>query len=158
MVSIKWCWKNSKGLRIVQPNENVSDSYLSMAEESIRALNKLKGVDIWSTTITYYIFYYSLYSLMMRIGVKCEIHLCSLEFMKRFLSEFYDERDVKMINKAFNARINLQYYPERPVDQKSLEEIKKYCKHFFIKTKDVLSLITEDDISKLRKYLNDSVF
>jgi uncharacterized protein (UPF0332 family) len=131
---------------------------LRMAEESIRALNKLKGIEIWSTTTTYYIFYYSLYSLMMRIGVKCEIHSCSLEFMKHFLSKFYDERDVKMINKAFNARIDLQYYPDRPVDKRDLEEIKKYCKHFFIKTKDILSLITEDDIGKLRKNLKDFVF
>lgn len=93
MVSIDWCFRNKNGLRIVEPNKNMSNSYLKMAEESIITSKDIKS-DIWAATITYYIFYYSLYSLMLRIGVKCEIHSCSLEFMKQFLTKFYNEKDI----------------------------------------------------------------
>jgi uncharacterized protein (UPF0332 family) len=124
-----------------------------MGEESINALKNLKESKIWTATTTYYVFYYSLYSLMLRIGIKCEIHSCSLEFMKQFLMDFYNKKDMKMIEKAFLARIDLQYYTDRPVDQNIIEETKRYCKDFYIKTKDILSKITEKDIDRLRMNL-----
>lgn len=131
----------------------MANSYLKMAEESIYALDKVKESNIWTATTAYYIFYYSLYSLMLRIGIKCEIHSCSLEFMKEYLKELYNNKDKEMINKAFSARIDLQYYSDRPVDEKIIQEVKKYCKDFYIKTKDVLSGITENQIDLIRKKL-----
>lgn len=108
MVSIKWCLKQKDGLEFIEPNDNMSKSYISMAEESINAIRGVEGSKIWTATMTYYIFYYSLYSLMLRIGIKCEIHSCSLEFMKNYLASFYDKKDIEMIENAFSARIDLQ--------------------------------------------------
>ena len=153
MVSIKWCLANKNGIKLIEPNANMSNSYLKMAEESIYVLNGIKNSRIWLATTTYYIFYYSLYSLMLRIGVKCEIHACSLEFMKKCLIEYYDETDMKMIEKAFSARIDLQYYSDRPVDERVINETSKYCKDFYIKTKDIMSKITETQIDSVRKKL-----
>ena len=153
MVSIKWCLANKNGIKLIEPNANMSNSYLKMAEESIYVLNGVKNSRIWLATTTYYIFYYSLYSLMLRIGVKCEIHACSLEFMKKCLIEYYDETDMKMIEKAFSARIDLQYYSDRPVDERIINETSKYCKDFYIKTKDIISKITETQIDLVRKKL-----
>ena len=153
MVSIKWCLANKNGIKLIEPNANMSNSYLKMAEESIYVLNGIKNSRIWLATTTYYIFYYSLYSLMLRIGVKCEIHACSLEFMKKCLIEYYDETDMKMIEKAFSARIDLQYYSDRPVDERVINETSKYCKDFYIKTKDIISKITETQIDLVRKKL-----
>jgi len=153
MVSIKWCLANKNGIKLIEPNANMSNSYLKMAEESIYVLNGVKNSRIWLATTTYYIFYYSLYSLMLRIGVKCEIHACSLEFMKKCLIEYYDETDMKMIEKAFSARIDLQYYSDRPVDERVINETSKYCKDFYIKTKDIMSKITETQIDSVRKKL-----
>lgn len=153
MVSIEWCLKNKDGLKAVSPNKNMSESYLKMAEESIIALEGLKESKIWTATASYYVFYYSLYSLMLRIGFKCEIHLCSIEFMKVYLNDFYDSKDMEMIIKAFSARQDLQYYADRPVDEKTIGQVKKYCKDFFIKTKDVLANITGAQIEAVRKKL-----
>ena len=153
MVSIKWCMNQKQGIKISEPNENISDSYINMAEESINALNDLKKSRIWIATTSYYIFYYSLYSLMLKIGIKCEIHSCSIEFMKQYLKDYYNQKDLEMIKKAFSARIDIQYYTNRPVDQKVIEEIKIYCKDFYTKTKDILSGITKEQIKKIREEL-----
>lgn len=153
MVSIRWCLRSDKGLRLMEPSSAMSDSYLKMAEESIAVLQGIEKSRIWTATATYYIFYYSLYSLMLRMGVKCEIHSCSLEFMKRHLAGIYDGTDIEMVEKAFSARIDLQYYADRPVDNKIIDETKAYCKDFFIKTKDVLAKITEEQISQIRERL-----
>lgn len=153
MVSIKWCLQQKDGLEFIEPNDNLSKSYLNMAEESINAIKGVGGSRIWTATMTYYIFYYSLYSLMLRIGIKCEIHSCSLEFMKNYLTQFYDKKDIEMIGKAFSARIDLQYYAGRPVDSEAIEETKKHSKLFFIKTKDAISKIAEDEIYNIRENL-----
>lgn len=153
MVSVKWCLKQKDGIEFIQPNSNMSDSYMKMAEESINVLKGVEKSAIWTATMAYYIFYYSLYSLMLRIGIKCEIHSCSLAFMKEYLNLFYDKRDSDMIGKAFSARIDLQYYSDRPVDSKVIDEIKTYSAHFFVKTKDILARISEENIKNIREAL-----
>ena len=153
MVSIEWCLKQRNGIEIVTPNKNMSESYLKMAEESINVLSKVVESNIWTATTSYYIFYYSLYALMLRIGVKCEIHSCSIEFMKECLKEFYTLDDIKSFENAFGARIDLQYYSNRPVDKKIIDESRKNCKTFFIKTKTIISTIREEQIQSIRKKL-----
>src|SRR3989344_5468843 len=152
-VSIKWCLNQKSGLELIEPNANMSNSYLRMAEESLSIVNNIEQSRIWTATTTYYIFYYSLYALMLRIGIKCEIHSCSLEFMNQTLKSFYNLTDNKMINDAFKSRIDLQYYADRPVDNLVIEKTKKYSKDFYIKTKDIIAKITEDQINSIRKEL-----
>ncbi len=155
MVSIEWCLEKRRGLRLVEPSEAMSESYLEMAEESIRALQKVEESRIWRATTAYYVFYYALYSLMLRIGVKCEIHSCSIEFMKRYLREFYSGKDMSMFEKAFSARINLQYYADRTVDDAVIDDVDQHCRRFFVKTKDSLAGLGEAGIREIRKELED---
>jgi len=107
MVSINWCRNQKMGFKIIASNENMSDSYLAMAEESIQALNSVKNSKMWSAVTSYYVFYQSLYALMLRLGVKCEIHSCSLEFMEYYLNEYYTKEDIQMIKKAFARWLSL---------------------------------------------------
>jgi len=101
MVSIKWCLKQKNGLEVIEPNSIIADSYLKMAEESLNVLPNMIISKIWTVTATYYIFYYSLYAVMLRLGIKCEIHACSLEFMKRYLESYFDKKDNEMTIKRF---------------------------------------------------------
>ncbi len=95
MVTIKWCLKNKNGIELIEPNENMANSYLKMAEESLEMVPKTKESKIWSASTAYYTLYYSIYAVMMKIGVKCEIHSCSIEFMKQFLSKYYDSNNAE---------------------------------------------------------------
>jgi uncharacterized protein (UPF0332 family) len=131
----------------------MSDSYMGMAEESIRVIDRMEQSRIWTATASYYIFYYSLYALMLRIGIKSEIHSCSIAFMEKYLSRFYDSDDVSMMKRAFSARINLQYYANRPVDEDTISQVKGYCKRFFLKTRDILVRIKESDVYEIRESL-----
>ena len=73
MVSINWCFNTKKGLEIIEPNENMSISYMKMAEESMSMIKKNEESRIWTASTSYYTMYYALYSLMMKIGIKCEM-------------------------------------------------------------------------------------
>lgn len=149
MVSIKWCMQKEGGLELVEPNEAMAKSYIGMAQESIGELKNVKS-NIWKATVTYYAFYYSLYALMARVGVKCGIHSCSLEFMGKFLNKLYSKKDIEMINRAFGARIDLQYYANRPVDVKEIDESKAYIPDFLAKTRDIISGISVSEIKDIR--------
>lgn len=152
VINIKWCLNQRGGLELVEPNTNMSDSYIKMADESLGLLKDVENKSrVWTASICYYTMYYSLYSLMMRIGVKSEIHSCSILFMKEFLGGYYDRTDMKMIEEAFTARNNLQYYTDRPVNEKTLGAVKNHCRLFLIKTKEAIMAINQTEIKEIRK-------
>ncbi|MDP3766287.1 MAG: HEPN domain-containing protein, partial [Nanoarchaeota archaeon] len=77
---LSWCFKLKDGLKIVEPNERLSKSYLEQAKSSLlRAEKDLNDKDfLWATVAIYYAEYYALYSFLQKIGVKCENHACSI--------------------------------------------------------------------------------
>jgi len=75
--------------------------------------------------------------------------------MEISLTDFYSSSDVQSINSAFSTRTDLQYYANRPVDAEVIEKNRKECKEFYIKTKDILSKITEKQIEQIKKQFKD---
>ena len=157
MTSILWCLRQKNGLELGEPSLDVSRSYLAMADESCIALNAAKQSRIWSATISYYIFYYALYALMLRLGVKCEIHTCSLLFMKAYLQPFYTSDDVVAIEKAFQARIDAQYYSDRSVSEQSLDEVKNSSIAFLTKTKGLVESLSIEKTQEIRTLLAEKL-
>lgn len=155
MASINWCVKMKNGLELVEPSENMSDSYLKMAEESLGIIKKVEESKIWTASASYYVMYYCLYSVMMKIGIKCEIHKCSIEFMKRFLSDFYSSGDVELIEAGFELRSNLQYYPEKFGDRNRLVFVKTGAVDFLVKTGEILGMIGEKQVNQIRGLLKN---
>ena len=151
-LNINWCLRAKNGLELVETNENASRAYLKMAEESLEQLKKLES-KIWIASASYYTMYYCLYSIMMKIGVKCEIHACSLLFMKTFLRRFYSEKDIEMINEASKARSDLQYYPDKGVLDSAVNLVRKYSSDFYANTITALSKLKESDIKLIREEL-----
>jgi uncharacterized protein (UPF0332 family) len=81
---LNWCIKQKKGLKLVEPNENLCGAYIRKAESSLNILKSAleKNEIDWITTISYYAKYFSLYALFIKCGIKCEIHDCTIKAMK----------------------------------------------------------------------------
>lgn len=90
-------------MKLIDPNPDVAYAYTRKAEEALEALrtNTLKD---WRIATAYYAFYYSLYSLVMRTGIRCEIHSCSIELAGMFLSK----ADIRFLRMSLKARIDSQ--------------------------------------------------
>src|SRR3990167_710697 len=124
MVEINWCCKQKDGIKLIEPNINLSEGYLKMAEDALGTMNREKNFSLrFSVSACYYSMYYSLYAILMKIGIKCEIHSCTLKFMEKFLNGFYSVEDIKIIKKAFNLRITAQYYADKIIDKGDVNEI-----------------------------------
>lgn len=113
MKKISWCKEQEKGIKIQEPNNNLSEEYFENAEESMRVLRSIKKTqsNMWLATTKYYIEYFAIYSILMKIGIKCEIHDCTLS-----LSEYLEKENIipegtyKRIEQDKELRIDNQYY------------------------------------------------
>ena len=147
---LEWCFKLKDGLRIVEPNERLSKSYLEQAKSSLlRAEKDFNDNDLlWATVTIYYAEYYALYSFLQRIGVKCENHTCSILTVTLLLGE----DKTKTINNHKDKRIDAQYYMK--VEQESkVKAMLQEAKIFISIFDELLSNINEENISSYRKIL-----
>ncbi len=95
MDKINWCFRKENGLSLVEPNLNLSNAYLRKSEDSLKSMRENVSKD-WKISMAYYSIYFSLYAILMKIGIKSEIHSCTIEFAKVFLNDFFD---VKILDK-----------------------------------------------------------
>ncbi|MBI2044564.1 HEPN domain-containing protein [Candidatus Pacearchaeota archaeon] len=154
MASLKWCCRQKAGIQLFEPNENLAKGYVEMAESAIGTMNREKNLNLqFAISACYYSMYYSLYAVLIKIGVKCEIHACTLEFMKRFLINFYSKDDLKIIAKAFDARNISQYYVDKIVSKENIDLIISQAPFFLSSSKEILSKINEKDVKKIREEL-----
>jgi len=154
MDKIKWCLKAKNGLELVEPDKDLSDAYLKKAEGSLMAAFALKGNRDWEISSSYYTMYFSLYAILIKIGIKCEIHSCTISFMQHFLKEYFTAEDIELIEKSQKARIDAQYYSDRNVSDDLYKRIIKSPPLFLAKCKEVLHHINEDSIKQIRGDLN----
>jgi len=136
---------------MIEANENLSASYMKMSENALGTMNREKEYNLaFSISACYYSMYYALYSIMMKIGVKCEIHSCTIEIMKVLLDNYYSKEDVKTISKAFDLRNLAQYYVDKVLNKKDINFIFMQAPLFVNHSKNILSSINEKDVGELR--------
>lgn len=66
--TITWCLKQKRGIRIIQPNENLTKAYLKKAISALNTMNAASdiGEPDWITTTAYYARYFALYAMLMK--------------------------------------------------------------------------------------------
>ncbi|MFH0868629.1 MAG: hypothetical protein V1839_00200 [archaeon] len=120
MGKINWCKRKDGGIRLVEPNTNLCDEYYRNSEESLKVLKSIAQTQsrVWLATTKYYIEYFAVYSVFMKIGVKCEIHDCTIELAKFLENESVFENGIAaVLENDKDLRIDNQYYlKNRPVN------------------------------------------
>ena len=87
---------------------------------------------------------------MTKIGIKCEIHSCTIEFAKRFLIEFFSEEDLDFMEDSLKARIDSQYYVDRTAPDEQYNAMIKKAPEFLVKCKSILIKFNEKKINEIR--------
>ena len=120
---IQWCLRQKRGVELVKPSENLSRAYLAKAENALASMRANADNPEWEISSSYYAMYFSLYAIFMRLGVKCEIHSCTLEFMRVYLSKHFTADEIGLLGDSCSARIEAQYYVSHRLDDKTREEM-----------------------------------
>ncbi len=152
--SLKWCADLKDGLKIVEPDGELAKSYLEQAKSSLeRAEKNLFENDLlWASVVRYYAEYYTLYSFLQRIGVKCENHYCSILAVKTLLGE----NKVKTINEHKSKRIDAQYYMKLVAKEK-IEEMLKQAKRFVSEFDNLVSELSKQEVEVYREKLKSLI-
>ena len=156
MTKIEWCIKHRAFIEMTEPNHILAVAYIKKAEEALEAM-RINTIKDWKITTSYYSQYFSLYAILMKIGIKCEIHACTLEFAKTYLKDYLSENDLLFIEKSMKARINSQYYVDKEIPDEDYSMMIKDTPEFMIKCKRVLLSITENKINIIRTKLRKAV-
>jgi len=138
-----WCASQKKGIELIDIKPHLSKAYMLEADDTVDNMMNTKGK--WKLITAYYACYNALYSLLMKTGIKCEIHDCTIELMGYY--SFSDD-DIALIMDLKDDRINAQYYLK---DVKLKDE--KPIKAFVSKCKEVLETLDDTKIEKIREEL-----
>ncbi|MFH1641899.1 MAG: HEPN domain-containing protein [Nanoarchaeota archaeon] len=155
MDKIKWCFRAKNGIELIETNENLIKAYIRKAEDSLRAATSLKDNKDWEISSSYYAMYFSLYAILMKVGIKCEIHSCTISFMKNFLNDYFTDEETNLIDKSQKARIDAQYYSDRNISDELYRRITDNTSLFIAKCKNILNELNEKEIENLRERLKN---
>ena len=149
---LSWCAGIKNGIMIVEPNDNLSLAYLKKAEDALEAMHSVSSFD-WKISTGYYSMYFSLYAVLMKIGIKSENHSCTIEIMERLLSEYFSPGECEMLEKARRARVDTQYYTTRSVSETFSSALSKRAPRFLVTCRSIVDGLDEKQVQKLRKSL-----
>lgn len=154
MSKINWCKRQDKGIKLVNSNDNLSDEYYKNAEESLRVLRIIKDSrsNMWLATTKYYIEYFALYSILMKIGIKCEIHDCTIELARFLEKEGVIKKGIaEILDRDKELRIENQYYLKNKPVEIDLDKLS----NLLISIKESLNKLDINKIKSLRKKIEE---
>lgn len=153
MKKISWCKKQKKGIKLIEPNDNLSQEYFENAEESLRVLRNIKETKskMWIATTKYYIEYFAVYSVLMKLGIKCEIHECTIALVEFLEKEKIIQKGVaKILERDKELRIDNQYYLKNKPVEIDFEKLS----NFLLSIKETLKKLDYKKIDELRRKIN----
>ncbi|MEA3378799.1 MAG: HEPN domain-containing protein [Nanoarchaeota archaeon] len=149
MDKIKWCAGKKGGLSLIEPNSNLAEAYIKKAEEALESM-RVNIIKDWKISTAYYALYFSLYSLLTKIGIKCEIHSCTIEFAKKLLKDYFNEEELDFTEDSLKARIDSQYYIDRTVPDEQYNKMIIKAPEFLVKCKSILIKLNEKKVNEIR--------
>ncbi|MCJ7559711.1 HEPN domain-containing protein [Candidatus Bathyarchaeota archaeon] len=117
---------------------------------------QIKETD-WTATTAYYARYFALYALLMKIGVKSEIHDCTINVAKLLSKNLIlNPRLTDDITKAKQTRIDTQYYVEKEPNQTEIKNNVEATRKFVLEIEQTIENITPEQINSVRTQLKQA--
>lgn len=138
---IKWCLKQNKGIKLVELNEPISENYIKESKDDFDMIEKVNPK--WKTVTAYYSCYNSVYAILMKIGIKCEIHDCTIALMELL---GFNKEEIEFLDSLKKERVDVQYY----LKASSLAIDKNKVLEFLNKCKEIIKEMNDDKINETR--------
>jgi len=139
---IEWCCIQKNGIKLIEPNEVLGESYLDAADADLLKMQspalKIQNLSAYDAC------YNSFYAILQKAGIKCEMHDCSFEVFS--LISGFGEEQVSLISVLRKNNIEIEEGLMKPkrVDGELVEE-------FVATAKQVFNSLTFDKIRLIRK-------
>lgn len=141
--------KNEDKIKIVEPSNEIKNSYIIKSESSFKSAEILiKNNQIEdAVSLIYYSMYYLVTALLFKIGIKCKNHSATIIILLELL-----EIDNSSIIFAKNERVDKQYNIDFKITKEEVLEMFEIGKKFNFKIYDFIDRLTT---KKCNEYLNE---
>ena len=142
--------KNKRVLELVDGSDEITESYLIKAGNSLKAAKILKNNKLYENAISsaYYSMYNALTALLFKVGIKCQDHNGSILLLKKV---FNKEELFKAISTAKDERIDKQYYvPDESTINQTTKGLISRAEEFITEIKLIIKKITNKEITETR--------
>ena len=157
---VSWCWKQKRGIKLEQPNDNLCNVYTKKAKSSLNMLESATEKDEidWISTTAYYARYFAFYALLQKCGIKSEIHDCTISLMHfLFVQEnLIEEHFYKELQLAKELRVDTQYYVTEEIDLEKLKKDSETARSFVLKMEEVIENLSDKQIETIIYKLNNA--
>jgi uncharacterized protein (UPF0332 family) len=137
-------------LELVEPSDEMRNSYLEKSRNSLRASRLLSASNLIEESISmaYYSMYHCLLALMFKCGIKCENHAGNILILRDI---FKEPGLYRLISNAKEERIDKQYYIDFEASKEDAEKLITSAQDFTTKIKLIIEAITSEDTNNIRK-------
>lgn len=152
---LQWCLKQNRGVRVGKSSENLMRAYRQKSRNALKSMEvnaKANLVD-WAVSASYYAEYFAVYSLLSKIGVKCEIHDCTITLFEYLFSDIIPKETLKDLRNSKGNRIEAQYYTQEI--NLDLGEVISRTKKFVVELEKTTDELNNEEISELRTKLEN---
>lgn len=146
--------KEEDKLKIVEPSEDIKESYTRKSKSSLKSAKiLLENEQIEDTVpIAYYSMYNMLTALLYKIGIKCENHSASIIILKELF-----KIDNSKIGFAKTERVDKQYYIDFEVSRQEAKNLIKIAEEFNSMLYDFIEKLTTKKIFEYRKEFKEAL-
>ena len=111
---LNWCLKQRKGIRLTTPSDNLVKAYLQKSKNALKSMeiNAQAGLGEWAVSACYYAEYFAVYALLCKIGVKSEIHDCTITLFEYLFNDSIPAEITKELRSSKSNRVETQYYTQ----------------------------------------------
>lgn len=147
---LQWCLRQSKGIALAKPSENLVRAYLGKSRNALKSMevNANEGLMEWAVSASYYAKYFVVYALLAKTGVKCEIHDCTISLFEYLFGNLVPRQLVQELRDSKEHRVETQYYPVAV--EADLEKEMDQTKNFVLEIEKILDGLTADNVAELR--------
>jgi uncharacterized protein (UPF0332 family) len=151
---IKRCF--SRWANLTKPNQKLAGTFVEKAQNDLLVLRSIPQTDMeWRAATLYYARYHMLTALLLRIGIDCKDHNCSISIAEFAFSDILGKEIFDEIKTAKKHRIDLQYYSDRAVDKTEFEKNMRSVDQFVEKTTELLISLTREQTENLHKKIEE---
>ena len=145
--------KEEGKLKIVEPSEDIKESYIRKSKSSLKSAKILLENDQVEDAIpmVYYSMYNMLTALLYKIGIKCENHSASIIILKELF-----EIDNSGISFAKKERVDKQYYIDFKSSKQDVENIIEIAEEFNPNLHDFIEKLTTKQSSDYRTQFDEA--
>ena len=146
--------KEEEKLLIIDPSEEVKESYIKKSASSLKSAEILLGNGQVEDAVpmAYYSMYNMLTALLYKVGIKCENHSASILILK----ELFGIENSKIIF-AKKERVDKQYYVDFKITKEEVGNLIKSAEQFNSMLYDFTDKLTTKQASEYRKEFEDSL-